>query len=336
MADLTDDHRAMICVHTQRCMMATEDDANNNIMEADHLRDLLFQPIAGDSTVGRLGDDSAQLPLLFTGMHFGILDAESIHQMAVVKIKSPSVAEQPECLSDLRMGASSKGAPNAAVCETCHLTHHNCPGHFGCIVLPHPVINPLFVGLLASVLQTMCLQCRRLRISPWYVQVTWPISRVATSGARRLQRIKAIANACSRQLRCQFCSQPTLQFKQQGLCVTARVLTANNSNNAPAPTTAVIVPPIAMFAALICLPTDDLIALGFPGGDDYTNHPANTILSLLPVLPPISRPAMRTLNLKTGQPFVVEALPFVCATHTKGSPGTASPRSTKPFCKRPP
>jgi DNA-directed RNA polymerase beta' subunit len=309
-------------IHTQRCMMATDDDNCDNIVEADHLRNLLFQPIAGDST-GRLDHDSTPLPVLFTGMHFGILDTESIHQMAVVKIKSPSVAEQPECLSDLRMGASCKGAPNAAVCETCHLTHHNCPGHFGCIALPHPVINPLFVGLLASVLQTMCMHCRRLRISPWYVQITWPISRVATSGARRLQRIKAIANACSRQLRCQFCNQPTLQFKQQGLCVTARVITANSGGGAAMPPNAtVIVPPTAVFAALICLPTDDLVALGFPGGDDCTNHPANTILSLLPVLPPISRPAMRTLNLKTGQPFVVEALPvvFFFFTHTMGRP----------------
>ena len=155
---------------------------------------------------------------------------------------------------------------------------------------------------------------------------------MVTSGARRLQWIKAIANACSRQLRCQYCNHLTLQFKQQGLCVTARV----TATATPPP---VIVPPAAMFAALICLPTDDLIALGFPGGEDETNHPANTILTVLPVLPPISRPAMRTLNLKTGQPFVVEALAAVDVRYgmvsTAGRPETASPPNTKPSCRRP-
>lgn len=65
-------------------------------------------------------------------------------------------------------------------------------------------------------------------------------------------------------------------------------------------------PPTAIFAALICLPADDLVALGFVVNQTCNNHPANAVLSLLPVLPPVSRPAMRTINLKTGQPFVVE------------------------------
>ena len=152
------------------------------------------------------------------------------------------------------------------------------------------------------------MQCRRLRVSPWYIQSMWPLGRIANNGARRLQRIKAIANACGRQLRCQFCNNALLFFKQQGLCITARFVTQTTSSPG------VVVPPAIIFAALICLPTDDLNALGFSGTDVGTNHPVNAVLSLLPVLPPVSRPAMRTLNLKTGQPFVVENRPRVNAT----------------------
>jgi hypothetical protein len=128
----------------------------------------------------------------------------------------------------------------------------------------------------------------------------WPLGSVANNGARRLKRIKAIANACGRQLRCQFCNNPLLFFKQQGLCITARFATQTISSPG------VVVPPAIIFAALICLPTDDLNALGFSNSNVCTNHPVNAVLTLLPVLPPVSRPAMRTLNLKTGQPFVVE------------------------------
>lgn len=59
----------------------------------------------------------------------------------------------------------------------------------------------------------------------------------------------------------------------------------------------------AAFALFTRIPDVDLRALGFVGP---TNHPCNAILNAIPVLPPVSRPSMRTLNLKTGQPFVVE------------------------------
>ena len=51
---------------------------------------------------------------------------------------------------------------------------NNCPGHFGRIVLPHPILNPLFVGLIVSVLQTLCVNCHRLRLSPHYINTMLP------------------------------------------------------------------------------------------------------------------------------------------------------------------
>ena len=73
---------------------------------------------------------------------------------------------------------------------------HNCPGHFGRIVLPHAVVNPLFVGLLVAVLQTTCFHCHRMRLSPYYVSTMMP------GRARMLHRIKAIGALCMRQAQC--------------------------------------------------------------------------------------------------------------------------------------
>jgi hypothetical protein len=115
------------CMYHQRRMVGVDDISIQTPSIADHLHKLLFQPIAGDST-SKL---TTGINLALNGMQFGILDAESIHRLAVVSVKLPSVGESPECLGDLRMGASGGvAAGHAAPCQTCHMSHHNCPGHF--------------------------------------------------------------------------------------------------------------------------------------------------------------------------------------------------------------
>lgn len=116
------------CMYNQRRMVVVDDGAHtDNCMNADHLHKLLFQPIAGDST----GWLDVGFALALRGMQFGILDTESIQRLAVVHVKLPSVTESPECLGDLRMGASGGVATaHASPCQTCHMSHHNCPGHF--------------------------------------------------------------------------------------------------------------------------------------------------------------------------------------------------------------
>ena len=39
-------------------------------------------------------------------------------------------------------------------------------GHFGYIALPQPVVNPMFVALVVSILQTVCVHGQRIRLSP--------------------------------------------------------------------------------------------------------------------------------------------------------------------------
>lgn len=49
-----------------------------------------------------------------------------------------------------------------------------------------------------------------------------------------------------------------------------------------------------IFSILTEVPDLDLQALGFVGN---INHPCNAIIVSLPVLPPVSRPSMRTIIL---------------------------------------
>ena len=75
-----------------------------------------------------------------------------------------------------------------------------CFRHFGRIPLPHAVVNPLFVGLLVSVLQSLCIHCQRLRLSPYYVNAVVATTG-RTSGTNLLRRLKAITALCLRQAR---------------------------------------------------------------------------------------------------------------------------------------
>ena len=86
--------------------------------------------------------------------------------LSVASITNASYSTNPGCLADIRMGATTNGK----ACQTCKQHHHNCPGHYGSMQLPYPVVNPLFVGLLVAVLQLVCVNCQRLRISPHYIQ----------------------------------------------------------------------------------------------------------------------------------------------------------------------
>lgn len=66
-------------------------------------------------------------------------------------------------------------------------------------------MNPLFVGLLVAVMQTICVNCHRLRLSPHYINAVVPQSTTARNNDNRiLQRLKTITALCARQMRCQF------------------------------------------------------------------------------------------------------------------------------------
>lgn len=66
-------------------------------------------------------------------------------------------------LYDLRMGPFSREFE----CLTCHQDIHQCPGHFGHIVLPLPVFHPLFKKRIVDMLRCVCFRCRRLLVDEW-------------------------------------------------------------------------------------------------------------------------------------------------------------------------
>lgn len=84
-----------------------------------------------------------------------------------------------------------------------------------------------------------------------------------------------------------YCGAELLSFKSHGITIIARPVATGSGQPS-----ATLLPANAAFAILNGVPDRDLRALGFDG---VQNHPCHAILQLLPVLPPVSRPSMRTM-----------------------------------------
>ncbi|XP_077865105.1 DNA-directed RNA polymerase I subunit RPA1-like [Saccoglossus kowalevskii] len=97
------------------------------------------------------------------GIRFKNFSTKEIKNLSVQEITNPQTFDQfhhPSFggLYDPKLGPADRDD----FCGTCSLNYLHCPGHFGHIVLPLPVYNPLFFRLLVKILKGSCLNCHHL------------------------------------------------------------------------------------------------------------------------------------------------------------------------------
>ncbi|XP_032689427.1 DNA-directed RNA polymerase I subunit RPA1 isoform X2 [Odontomachus brunneus] len=100
---------------------------------------------------------------------FSVFTANDVRNLSVTKIRTP--------LSFNILGHPLKGGlydpslgplmDNSEPCHTCGGNLYNCPGHFGHIELPMPVVNPLFHKGLCMLIKLSCLSCFTFQIPPY-------------------------------------------------------------------------------------------------------------------------------------------------------------------------
>ncbi|KAI9293532.1 beta and beta-prime subunits of DNA dependent RNA-polymerase [Neoconidiobolus thromboides FSU 785] len=100
------------------------------------------------------------------GVNFSIYTPEEIRKISVKPIYDPKtfdIYNNPNKggLYDPALGACD----TADICGTCSLDKSACPGHFGHIELPVPVINALFYEQVLRLLASKCFFCHKLRFS---------------------------------------------------------------------------------------------------------------------------------------------------------------------------
>ncbi|KAJ2723213.1 hypothetical protein GGI07_002782 [Coemansia sp. Benny D115] len=95
-----------------------------------------------------------------TGVSFSYYEPSEIRRMSVKQVVNPVLLDSlgnPTSggLYDPAMGPFTKNH----LCGTCSLSHFNCPGHFGHIELPTPVVNPMMFDSLYKFIQGCCPYC---------------------------------------------------------------------------------------------------------------------------------------------------------------------------------
>ncbi|MEM0480709.1 MAG: DNA-directed RNA polymerase subunit A' [Candidatus Aenigmatarchaeota archaeon] len=96
-------------------------------------------------------------------IEFSVLSPEMIKKMSVAKINKIDVYDEEGYpveggIMDPRLGTVDPGIR----CRTCAGTYATCPGHFGHIELAKPVIHPLFVRHIYTILRAVCKNCKKV------------------------------------------------------------------------------------------------------------------------------------------------------------------------------
>jgi DNA-directed RNA polymerase beta' subunit len=108
-----------------------------------------------------------------SGLCFTFFHPSEVRSMSVVVIDKPGFVSPlgepiPGGLHDRRMGpmsdTSAGGGYLEDACLTCGLNFYYCPGHFGRLELPFPVINPVCYETVQKLLRVCCFQCHRFRL----------------------------------------------------------------------------------------------------------------------------------------------------------------------------
>ncbi|KYN05970.1 DNA-directed RNA polymerase I subunit RPA1 [Cyphomyrmex costatus] len=103
---------------------------------------------------------------------FSIFTANDIRNLSVTNIRTSlsfNILGHPlkNGLYDPSLGAMKN---SSELCSTCGQNGSKCPGHFGHIELPIPVVNPLFHKILSMLLKLACLSCFTLQV-PSYIKL---------------------------------------------------------------------------------------------------------------------------------------------------------------------
>ncbi len=204
-------------------------------------------------------------------IHFGIWSADEIVKAAVCKITN-SKTEGEESVYDERMGSMTADAN----CVSCGLNTKECPGHFGCIHLKYPILHPMYYKLIVNFLKCFCAKCYKLLLTKDHLRL---------DGIFRFQGESRFNHILEKMEKIDFCyhcdtPKPKIVF-----------VAADSSIYMVYKKSKVLLVEEDIKKIFDNISNDDVKLLGF---NPSMVHPKNTIITVLPVIPPVSRPWVPT------------------------------------------
>ncbi|KAI0028851.1 DNA-directed RNA polymerase II, subunit 1 [Vararia minispora EC-137] len=278
-------------------------------------------------------------------VQFGILSPEEIKAYSVAKVEFPEVMDENTHkakvggLMDPRMGTIDRNFK----CQTCGEGMSECPGHFGHIELARPVFHPGFIIKVKKILESICVNCGKLKADISDDNFAQKIRHVKDPKAR----MAVVWNHCKSKMLCDVdepkeegaegddaptkghggCGymQPTI--RKEGLKLFLQYKKSKDEDEDVKALEPQKRPfnPSEVYTTLKKIPDSDLLLLGL--SDEYA-RPEWMILTVMPVPPPPVRPsiavdggAMRSeddLTYKLGE--IIKASANVRKSEQEGSP----------------
>lgn len=224
-----------------------------------------------------------------TGLAFAVASPRATRAQSVVRVVEPTLYEKgvPKDggLLDRRMGIVERRFR----CGTCgHGETARCPGHMGHIELAEPIYHVSFLPDVLKLLQLVCFWCSRLLVDPTKAKVRQIVA--AYSGAERFARLCKDRPKGRTVQHCAHCggAQPQYKKRKGNVCITTAWDVEQLDDEAERKTAAKDFTAAAARAIVAHIPAADLILLGF---EPARSHPRNFMLTVLPVPPPMVRPA---------------------------------------------
>lgn len=211
---------------------------------------------------------------------FGMLSPEDIRGMAVCKVDSTKLTG-PGSVYDEKMGyVPDTNDP----CVSCG-EKKDCPGHIGYIDLPEPVLHPLFIKDIVRILRCFCKQCYSLLLNEDQIKIA---NLHKLTGMRRFNKIiKSLEKVDV----CPSCShpQPKIDFKKnESKKENIIAMTYKQKGNDKI---SVVLSVDDIKKILDNISDKHISLLGF---DPTKIHPRDLIMTVLVVIPPCTRPYVKT------------------------------------------
>ena len=257
---------------------------------------------------------------------FGILSPEEIRQISVCEITS-SKMKGPGTVYDESMGAltgkcggmcGKRPQMCSGCCKTCSQDTDMCPGHFGHIELAQHIIHPMYYKMILNFLRCFCSKCSKLLIKHELIYLhKLDKLDVEVRFNKILERIEKVEMCC-------YCCNPHPKIMHS---ISDNVFIKKYKDESEKGKSHSYVMSVDEIKRLFDnIPDEDIAILGF---DTKYTHPKNLIFSVLPVVPPCTRPYIVADGNICDDDLTNQYIEIIKANNILNNPKTSDKEMTK-------
>lgn len=228
-------------------------------------------------------------------VHFCMQSSEEIRKQSVCRVFNPEAMDRNKQVPnsggvlDPRMGSIDRRFD----CSTCGNDYVNCPGHFGHIDLPCPFYSNSFISRTYALLRSVCYFCSRLLVGRDDFRAFQVLQDKDVGGLVSKNTFSGITKAAKTKRTCPYedCGMPQPKYDLDKMIITLKwdptdlpILLDKGWRHV---VDRVFTPKDAQLILEAVDPKD----YEFLGLDPYYSHPAWSIFTAYPVIPPNVRPA---------------------------------------------